>query len=152
MEVSYICASIAMVEETSVALIEWKDSYSVGVADVDYEHREMIDLINDLHERLSNKSDELDASTFLGKIFQAISSHFALEERFMQDHRYDQFSQHKAAHERLLDEIRDIMDDYEAAPEASSAELSHRLDLWFTEHFKTHDARLHHKLGTHDHH
>lgn len=135
-----------------MALIEWKDSYSVGVADVDYEHREMIDLINDLHERLSSQSGELDTSAFLGKIFQAISAHFALEERFMQEKGYDQFSQHKNAHEQLLDEIREIMDNYEAAPDDSSTELSRRLDLWFTEHFKTHDARLHHRLGTHDHH
>lgn len=135
-----------------MALIEWKDSYSVGIADVDYEHREMIDLINNLHERLSNKSDELDARAFLGKIFQAISSHFALEERFMRENRYDQLTQHKAAHERLLDEIREIMDDYESAPEDSSDELSRRLDRWFTEHFKTHDARLHRRLGNHDHH
>ncbi|MBN9001561.1 MAG: hemerythrin family protein [Rhizobiales bacterium] len=135
-----------------MVLIPWKDSYSVGVADIDYEHREMIDLINDLHERLADKADDLDASAFLGKIFQAISLHFALEERFMQEHGYDQFRQHKNAHERLLDEIRDIMDDYEAAPERASIELSRQLDLWFTDHFKTHDARLHHRLGNHDHH
>lgn len=139
------------VREQSVALIEWKDSYSVGVADVDYEHREMIDLINDLHERLSRQAGDLDTAAFLGKIFQTISSHFALEERFMQEKGYDQFSQHKTAHEQLLDEIREIMDNYEAAPDDSSTELSRRLDRWFTEHFKTHDARLHHRLGTHDH-
>ena len=31
----------------------------------------------------------------------------------MRERRYDQLIQHKADHERLLDEIRDIMDDFE---------------------------------------
>ncbi len=69
----------------------------------------------------------------------------------MREHRYDQFSAHKQAHEQLLEEIRDIMDGYESDPDAASRKLSHRLDAWFTLHFKTHDARLHHRLGAHDH-
>ena len=35
-----------------MALIEWKAHYSVGVEAVDHEHREMIDLINDVHDNL----------------------------------------------------------------------------------------------------
>ena len=69
----------------------------------------------------------------------------------MREHRYDQFVEHKRAHEQLLEEIRDIMDGYDADPEEASSRLSARLDGWFTLHFKTHDARLHHRLGTHDH-
>ena len=132
-------------------LIEWKNHYSVGVDAVDHEHRELIELINQLHESLLAGSQEPKVAAFLGEIFRAISAHFALEERFMSEHRYDQFAEHKQAHEQLLEEIRDIMDGYDADPDAASNQLSDRLDAWFTLHFRTHDARLHHRLGTHDH-
>jgi hemerythrin len=135
-----------------MALIEWKDSFSVGIADVDYEHREMIDLINGMHERLTTGPDKLAVNDALGEIFQAISAHFALEERFMREHRYDQLAEHKGSHEQLLDEIRVIMDGYEANPEEASKELSKRLERWFIDHCKTHDSRLHQMLGNHDHH
>lgn len=134
-----------------MALIEWKDNYSIGIDAVDHEHRELIDLINSLHEALVAGAIDLTVGAFLGEIFRAISAHFALEERFMREHRYDQHFEHKQAHEELLEQIRDIMDGYEADPAAASVELSARLDEWFTLHFKTHDARLHYKLGTHDH-
>jgi len=134
-----------------MSLIEWKDHYSVGVEAVDHEHREMIDLINEVHEKLIAAGEATDVTVFLGEIFRAISAHFALEEKFMRAHRYDHLDRHKEAHEALLDEIRDIMDGYEADPDGASLELSQRLDDWFTLHFKTHDARLHHRLGTHDH-
>lgn len=133
-----------------MGLIEWKSHYSVGVEAVDHEHRELIDLINELHEELVAGAEEPDVAAFLGEIFRGISAHFALEEKFMREHRYDQLDEHKQAHEQLLEDIRDIMDGYEADPVASSHELSKRLDDWFTQHFKTHDARLHHRLGTHD--
>ncbi|MDQ2633146.1 MAG: bacteriohemerythrin [Pseudomonadota bacterium] len=134
-----------------MGLLEWKSHYSVGVEAVDHEHRELIDLINEVHERLVAGAAKPDVSAFLGEIFRGISAHFALEEKFMRDHRYDQLNEHKLAHEELLEDIRDIMDGYEADPEGNARQLSHRLDGWFTLHFKTHDARLHHRLGTHDH-
>lgn len=134
-----------------MALIEWKSHYSVGVDAVDHEHRELIDLINALHERLIAGAKVPDVTAFLGEILRGISAHFALEEKFMRDHRYDHLGQHKEAHEKLLDEIRDIMDGYEADPDGASRQLSQRLDDWFTLHFRTHDARLHHRLGAHDH-
>ncbi len=134
-----------------MGLIEWKSHYSVGVDAVDHEHRELIDLINEVHERLVAGAAKPDISAFLGEIFRGISAHFALEEKFMRDHRYDQLNEHKLAHEQLLEDIRDIMDGYEADPEGNSRQLSQRLDDWFTLHFKTHDARLHHRLGSHDH-
>ena len=54
-----------------MALIEWKEHYSVGVAAVDHEHRELIDLINRLHEDLVAGSREAEVSAFLGDILRA---------------------------------------------------------------------------------
>jgi hemerythrin-like metal-binding protein len=133
-----------------MAPLEWKDSYSVGVPAVDHEHRELIELVNRLHETLGGGEAAGVAHVF-GDLFRAISAHFALEERFMREHGYDQVSQHKADHERLLDELRDIMDDYRDGGADSARRLAAGVDAWFINHFKTHDARLHARLGEHPH-
>jgi hemerythrin len=134
-------------------LIEWKDSYRTGLNEVDYEHRELIDLINVLHARLSDSDAPITVPGFFGDLNRAITAHFALEERHMRDSNYDQLKEHKGEHERLLDEIRHIMDAYEAMPEAErTAYLGKALDDWFTIHFKTHDSRLHKVLGSHPQH
>lgn len=133
-------------------LIEWKDSYRTGMDEVDHEHRELIDLINRLHERLNDPEAPLTVPAFFGDLNQAITSHFALEERNMRDRGYDELARHKAEHERLLDEIRDIMDAYEAMPAADrTGFLGKTLDDWFSIHFRTHDSRLHRALGPHHH-
>jgi len=129
-----------------MSLIEWKEQYAIGIPAVDTEHRELIALINEVHRRLRAGEEGLTVSDFLGEIFARISAHFALEERVMRERHYDQLPAHKADHERLLDGIRDIMDDYEDRKDFDAAAFAMRLDAWFGEHFRTHDARLHRHL------
>ena len=68
-----------------MSLIEWKDEFSVGVAEVDLEHRDLIDLINDLHTLMGESATHDKVVEMLGEIFAQISAHFALEEKFMRD-------------------------------------------------------------------
>ena len=126
-----------------MTLIEWKDEFSVGVPAVDVEHRDLIDLINDLHELMGEGATQEQVTSALGEIFAQISAHFALEEKFMRDSAYDEYAAHKNAHEALLEEIRDIMDRVEDDGSYDERRLSTELERWFSEHFRTHDARLH---------
>ena len=131
-----------------MALIEWRNEFEVGVPSVDHEHQGMIELLNDLHDSLGRKADKQAVSRFLGEVHARIAAHFALEEQIMRERRYDEYEDHKADHERLLDDIRDIMDRHEAGAYLDyEAELSVHLQEWFTAHFKTRDARLHKMLG-----
>ncbi|MDH4049752.1 MAG: hemerythrin family protein [Gammaproteobacteria bacterium] len=130
-------------------LLDWKSQYSVGVESVDFEHRQMIDLINELYTELSERRDPDSIEQFLGDIHSAISMHFALEERIMQEAGYEEFSAHKEDHEDLLDQIRNMMDVFADDTEAGFPELGKRLSDWFGAHFSTFDARLHGKLGAH---
>ncbi len=132
-----------------MALLQWKDQYSIGIEAVDYEHKELIDLINELYDEWTAKGSKQSIEAFFGDLFKGISAHFALEERFMREHHYDQLALHKSDHERLLDEIRDIMDDFEEEKDIGSGDLARRLEAWFARHFETHDARLHKALGSH---
>jgi hemerythrin-like metal-binding protein len=129
-----------------MVLIEWKQEFAVGVPEVDYEHRELIALINELAATLEHQGSEPGVEEFLGEIFAKISAHFALEEKIMRERRYDQYEDHKADHERLLDDIRDIMDDYEDEQRFDREMLAGRLSAWFGVHFRTKDARLHRHL------
>lgn len=128
-----------------MSLLEWREYYSVGIASVDHEHRELIHLINDLYDRINQNAGRDEVENFLGEVHALISSHFALEEAEMREHGYSRFREHKADHERLLDEIRDIMDEVHERG-FDPRELGHRLAGWFGVHFQTHDALLHEKL------
>lgn len=130
-------------------LLEWKPEYSVGIASMDDEHREMIDMINDVYAKLGTSPDPDEIEECLENIYGAISLHFALEERIMREHYYVEYAEHKEDHEDLLDEIRDLMDEFVADQESGAHLLEKRLSDWFARHFASFDARLHGKLGAH---
>jgi hemerythrin len=132
-----------------MGLLQWEDRYSVGIAAVDHEHKELIDLINRLYDEAASLRSKDTVVGFFGDLFRGISAHFALEERFMAERGYDHLVQHKNDHERLLDEIRDLMEDFSASAQFDEQALAKALDAWFSRHFETHDARLHKALGSH---
>lgn len=129
-----------------MALLEWKDEYAIGIASVDYEHRELIQYINRLHNHLTEGDGEISPAAFLGELHSMISAHFALEEQTMRKHRYDGYADHKADHEHLLDDIRDIMDECDENANVSLDKLGARLGSWFGNHFQGLDAQLHKHL------
>ena len=134
-----------------IVLLRWKDEYSVGIEAVDYEHRQLIDLINWLYRALDAPDARWTVPAFFGDLLAGISAHFALEEKFMREHGYARLDAHKNDHERLLDELREVMEAFEQSEEVDAVELARRLDAWFSRHFRTHDAELHRAIGVHPH-
>lgn len=129
-----------------MSLITWRDEFSVGVASVDHEHREMIELINELDHGMQDAAAHEEVVRALGEIYARIAAHFALEEKIMRDANYDHFGPHKADHEALLDTLADVMDAIENEGRYDERSLSAKMEHWFSEHFRTHDARLHRRL------
>jgi hemerythrin len=130
-----------------VSLIAWRDEFTIGLPDVDHEHRKLIAMINALHESLGPAADVERVVAALGEIHARIAAHFALEEREMRKLDYILVCEHKDDHERLLDDILDIMDAVESPADYDSEALGERLSKWFTDHFRSHDARLHRWLA-----
>ena len=130
-----------------MSLLQWKPEYSVGDESMDAEHQEMIDLINEIYGQLESDPDADQIEQCLGDIFSTVSMHFALEERLMRKNNYAEYQAHKDNHEELLDQIRDLMDDFDADTAAGATRLEQGLSDWFAGHFSTFDARLHGQLG-----
>jgi hemerythrin-like metal-binding protein len=130
-----------------MTLLEWRDSYGIGIEEVDHEHRELIGLINSLHASLGPDRSAAPVEAFLGEVLSDISAHFALEEKVMRARRYDALAEHKADHERLLDELRELMDEQAMGVPLDDDRFAARLSQWFGGHFATHDARFHRHLA-----
>ena len=130
-----------------MTLLAWQANFAIGIAEVDYEHRELIALINALHAALGEERAGEQVEAFLGEIFADVSAHFALEERVMRERRYDALAEHKADHERLLDQLRDMMDAQADGAVLDDAQFGGQLAEWFAGHFRTHDARFHGSLA-----
>ncbi len=126
-----------------MTLVEWRDEFKIGIEEVDFEHQELIELINELYAETKKEDSAMAVMDCLEEIFAKISAHFALEEKVMRDLQYDEYEDHKEDHELLLDSIMDIMDEYADDTRLDEEEFADRLNDWFVRHFSTKDARMH---------
>ena len=136
-----------------MTMIRWRDEYCTGIASVDEEHRELVELINDLAEKLRGDVHTIETvENYLGEIQAKIATHFSLEERFMKDESYSHYDAHKQDHERLLAELRHILESFRHGSYLRFEQLLvQHLSDWFMVHFTTHDSLLHNELGDHPH-
>ena len=125
-----------------MTLIKWTDEFSLGIDEVDKEHKALIELINGLYDVIQVEADYVQVVELLGEIYSQIAVHFAHEEDMMRESGYARFDEHREDHETLLDDLREIMDEVEADGSFDTFELSSDLNRWFIDHFRTHDARL----------
>ena len=89
--------------------IEWDDSFLIGIEELDYEHKVLINDINRLHLELARHDKKSEIEKCLGDIYARMQAHFALEEHVMKEHEYRFFDEHKREHERLLDSYSEYM-------------------------------------------
>lgn len=127
--------------------IEWTPAYSIGNAAVDQEHQLLIKQINQLYDQFDLPMDSIAIEAMLADIQADISTHFALEELLMQEAGYAEFETHRQDHERLLDQIQDMIFHFTEDPDSGKELLASRMSDWFGHHFKGFDARLHNQLG-----
>lgn len=130
-----------------MTLLEWKEQYSLNNEALDHEHKELIRLINAVHvdiEKASGEDDQARVSEGLQEILSAVSAHFALEEKEMRAGAYAELASHKADHEKLLDELYDLIEVVEdKGVEDIRDGVSAILEAWFSVHFQTFDRDYH---------
>ncbi len=126
-------------------LLEWREEYRMGIADIDRSHRELIDIINDIYHSLGGRPDRESLQSFLDQVYVLAADEFYCEEQLMKELRYEGFDEHRAAHEQMLRDIRDLADHFDPGVEGagSGRALGEQLGSWFGTHFRTFDARLH---------
>ncbi len=126
-----------------MTLIEWRDELQVGIPEVDDDHRALVDLINRLYAQLKTGQSAATIVDFLGELYASVARHFASEEEIMKSHEHPYYEEHAAEHKQLLDDICNMIDDYQDGVLNDDQQMADRLDDWFCIHFKTQDVRLH---------
>lgn len=115
--------------------VRWGEHMSVGVAELDADHENIIIALNELvaaHDRHLGR-DAIDA--LFGQLMQVVLSHFAREERAMADCDYDGLAYHASEHRRIHERLLEIQEHELHAEEATvRAEVREFLTNWLYGH------------------
>jgi len=125
-----------------MGLFDWNDSYKVGYAEIDNQHKRWFQLAHELHSAVvTGKGKDVLGQTL--ESFVAYSKgHFATEERLMLTHGYADYSAHKDQHESLKHKLTQIQDDFEAGRATVAIEFLQFLKVWLAHHISVVDSRV----------
>ncbi|MBI4273334.1 MAG: hemerythrin family protein [Rhizobiales bacterium] len=129
-----------------MAFLDWNPAYDTGVAGIDYEHRRLVKMLNEIHDLIENGVKPQKISDTLADFHTLATAHFALEEKIMQDENYPGLEGRRHTHYRLLDQVREIMDAYETGAYQPGESLPATLKEWLTEVIDI-DAKLFAKIN-----
>lgn len=120
---------------------DWNPAHQTGIASIDFEHHQLVDALNAIHDLIEGGASQGVIGDALAEFHTAAAAHFALEERILQEERHPEFATRRQIHYQLLDEVRDIMDTYEAGAARSGDRLPSTLRQWLSRAIEM-DARL----------
>jgi hemerythrin-like metal-binding protein len=121
-------------------MITWSRSFSVGVGQMDKEHQRLIDIINNLYASMRSGRSKDAIGTILDELVDYSKTHFAHEERLMQDSGYEGYGEQKRAHEALIAQVVETQGKYRAGT-ALGQEVMTFLKNWLLNHIQGMDKR-----------
>ncbi len=117
-----------------MAIITWTEAeYGTHVHATDEEHRTIFSMLNQLHDKVV-AGDHAGANALLDAFIPFVAKHFKTEEDLMTAHGYPNFAAHKAAHDKLVDVALGLQKQVKAGQTQLSAETTHFVRDWLTDH------------------
>jgi hemerythrin-like metal-binding protein len=115
-------------------VMPWSNAFSVGVKDIDNQHRQLVDILNRLGELAQNHAGGADTQPVLNELLQYTVTHFGFEEGLMRQIGYAQYDSHLREHQDLIRQVQ-VLAQHEAGPNGPQVqELVILVRDWLTSH------------------
>ena len=115
-------------------LIEWKPEFSVGIKEIDEQHKKLIDTINTLHNAMAEGKGKNVLDEVFTNLIDYTTNHFATEETFMVAFSYPDYSKHKEAHDACISRVMEFKNKFDKGDVRITIELSIFLVDWLNQH------------------
>ncbi len=124
-----------------MALIQWNDSFSVNVKEMDAQHQRLIEIINQLHEamRVGKGSQEINA--IVDQMIAYSQRHFQAEEKLMASQNYPGCPHQQKEHQAFIQKAQEFKQSALQGQIALSVPVSNYLKDWLTNHILIEDKK-----------
>jgi hemerythrin-like metal-binding protein len=125
------------------APFEWNQYFETGLAEVDQQHRHLVNLINRLGSEVEGASAE-NVDRTLDELARYTVYHFSCEEKLMAEHVLAEEHQqaHRRTHQRFVAQVQDWMATREQAGQLSAVQLIDYLANWLVFHILGDDQAM----------
>ena len=122
-------------------LVRWDSSFSVGVEEIDRQHRLLIDNLNGLYDAMNGGRGRTELGRLISRLAAYAAFHFAKEEHYFETLGYPDAETHSRQHDAFEARLARFEIDYVSGKENLSVEMMNFLCDWMIDHIKGSDRR-----------
>ena len=123
-------------------VLVWSEEYSINVAEIDEQHKTLLEHVNRLHEGVKDQIDREDLRQLVLDLVEYTRFHFSSEEKLMKQYGMEKVKKHLKEHRALLKHLNHIVD---AITEGKRPAFYSGYDVsndWFLAHILGHDKKM----------
>lgn len=121
--------------------INWQNSFSVGVTEMDMQHKKLLGMVNRLIEEQKVLTDPQTIADLLTEMTDYAEEHFRAEEYLMAEYGYDQKTAHEEQHRMFIDTTVSFYSATDIGPNILSNALLEYLSSWLVDHILGEDMK-----------
>lgn len=121
--------------------VVWKNDYSVGIEDIDDDHKKLIDLINRFQTAIYYNTGSTFEHRALDELVDYTKYHFSKEEDLLEKHAYPKFAEHKQEHSEMIEKVESYITEHRDDGHKSLAKISVFLRDWLIKHINGTDKQ-----------
>ncbi len=115
-------------------LLPWSDRLISGIDSIDEQHKELVAMVNELHQAMRMKKGTEESGKILERLAQYTVDHFAYEATLFDEHQYPEADQHNEIHAQLVAKVQEFQQQFNEGKAALSMELMQFLTDWLENH------------------
>ncbi|MCL2876479.1 MAG: bacteriohemerythrin [Betaproteobacteria bacterium] len=121
--------------------LQWSEPFSVGIPEIDEQHKTLFDLIDKIHTAILHHKGSAACAEVLDELVDYTRIHFGLEQCLMHIAKYPEYEAHCFLHRKLVSEVEALQHKIHSGKAAISFELLHFLRTWLTTHILGEDKK-----------
>jgi hemerythrin len=121
--------------------LQWNDCFSVGVSELDQQHKHVFELVRKLGTEAGQNADSETISETMMAIMQLSEQHLRLEEKYMQKYGYPEYESHHQEHLNFKRKIAELSLDVMNKDSAASQKMFSFLAHYWKNHILTIDMK-----------
>lgn len=124
-----------------MALLNWENKYSVNISGLDEQHAGLINLINSAHESMLTGKAHKELGPIFDKLLNYTQTHFALEEKYMEETGYEGLEYQKQQHRYFTEQVTIYKEQFDEGRITASIKIMRFLMDWLINHIVVVDRK-----------
>jgi len=124
-----------------MSVIQWNESFHVGIEHLDNQHRKLVEMINELHTAMKKGEGKMIIQDILDKMTHYTLDHFKSEEVLFDQYVYPETGTHKQEHKAFVEKVANFKTKFDKGDIFLSIEVIMFLQEWLINHIKGSDKK-----------